>query len=127
MKKKILITYLDNKDFKSTVGRKVMLQQLTDELISKGKELNMEAHFVYGATSTFTDGTEIISTPLHKVVRNLHGVPFTHMYIDNAIADNDSLNIVIGWSLAKEPSTEYDISGKQVNYFTINNNQIELS
>lgn len=128
-KKSILITYVNNGDFKSTVEQKLMQNHLTNELVGEGKELNMEAYFVHGSVSTFTDGSQIVSAPIDGL-EEVRGRQFTHIYISSNLKDMEngmeSVKKQIP-TLVTGKNEEFNNSGSQVNIFRMENNQIVLN
>lgn len=119
--KKILITYMNNGDFKNTIERKVMLKKLTEDLQATGKELNMEAHFVFGTISTFTDGSQILSMPIDQIGKTEESKDFTQAYVSSNLKETALGSKGIYSTLKNFMTTE------KITYFSVDNNQVTLS
>lgn len=127
MKKSILITYIHNGDFKRTIERKLMLKQLTEDLESRGKELNMEANFVFGSISTFTDGSQIIMAPLDAIDGMDDSIKITNVYVPESTVNIPNGATAVHSVIEKRftsDNQEYDVQGQIYNIFRMEENEL---
>lgn len=131
MKKNALITYFNNGDFKTIAEKQVMLKKLTEEFEAEGKELNVEANFTFGTISTFTDGSQIISMSIEgigeeDIIQNL-----THIYASQSLrAIPKGIETVYNKAvplLVRGGQGDFDTSGLQLNFFSVENNSLKIN
>lgn len=131
MKRKALITYFSNGDFKTITERQVMLKNLTEQFEAEGKELNMEANFTFGTITSFTDGSEIISMPIESVIEGEMVSDLTHVFASNSLKEipkgMEALNTKVVPLLSKEGNLEFDTSGKRINFYKVVNFSLQLN
>jgi len=125
--KLILITYLNNGNFQSKVAKELIFNQVMEDLIKEGRNVESSTFRQFDKKVLFDDGTKVMCVPFSMA----RGVRFTHVYVDEELESlpngKDLIYELIVPSMLQSNIGQYDVSDKNRAFtFNLNNGQIDL-